>query len=120
MSFPLFRKLRGQRVALAALSLALGLGRPLDGAVPAFTDPLLEPPVVNTRPRPEHQDAARVAGMVIGMDRTPKGRIWGAWTGTGDNHESYFILATSDDSGVSWSRPRVVIDPAEIPGQPAR
>lgn len=119
VTFPMFGKPLGQRFSLALL-LALGLSRPLAGAVPGVTDPLLEPPVVNTRPGPEYQDDARVAGMVIGMDRTPKGRIWGAWTGTGDNHEAYFMLATSDDGGGSWSRPRVVIDPAGIPGKPAR
>lgn len=72
------------------------------------------------RPGPEYHDDMRVAGMIIGMDRTPKGRIWGCWSGTGDNHEAYFILATSEDGGTTWSKPRVVIDPEEIPGKPAR
>lgn len=31
--------------------------------------------------------------MIIGMDRTPKARIWGCWTGTGDKPDTYFILA---------------------------
>jgi len=78
----------------------------------------LEPPSVNTRPGPEYQDEARKGAMIIGMDRTPKGRIWGCWTGTGDNPDAYFILATSDDDGVTWSKPRVVIDPADLPGKP--
>ena len=38
--------------------------------------------------------------MIIGMDRTPKGRIWGCWTGTGDKKDGYFLLATSDDDGI--------------------
>lgn len=78
----------------------------------------LVPPVVNTRPGPEYQDEARPGAMIIGMDRTPKGRIWACWTGTGDNAEAYFILATSDDDGATWSKPRVVIDPKDTPGKP--
>ena len=41
--------------------------------------------------------------LIIGMDRTPKGRIWGCWTGTGDKKDGYFLLATSDDGGATWT-----------------
>jgi len=78
----------------------------------------LVPPVVNTRPGPEYQDEVRTGAMILGMDRTPQGRIWACWTGTGDNAEAYFILATSDDDGATWSKPRVVIDPKDTPGKP--
>lgn len=112
---------RVSRAAGATLSLALILTAwPLFGAPDGSADPLLEPPVVNTRPGPEYQDNVRAGAMIIGMDRTPKGRLWGCWTGTGDNSESYFILATSDDGGTTWSKPRVVIDPQELPGKPPR
>ncbi|NDH93285.1 MAG: exo-alpha-sialidase, partial [Planctomycetia bacterium] len=47
--------------------------------------------------------------MIIGMDRTPKGRLWGCWTGTGDKRDGYFLLATSDDGGDSWSQPRLAV-----------
>jgi len=104
---------------LAAL-FALGALSSLSAAAIAPHDSLLDPPVVNTRPGPEYQDNVRAGSMIIGMDRTPKGRIWGCWSGTGDNIESYFILATSDDGGTTWSKPRVVIDPPEFPGRPPR
>ena len=47
--------------------------------------------------------------MIIGMDRTPKGRIWGCWTGTGDKQDGYFLLATSDDDGATWLKPRLAV-----------
>ncbi len=47
--------------------------------------------------------------MIIGMDRTPKGRIWGCWTGTGDKKDGYFLLATSDDDGATWSKPQLAV-----------
>jgi hypothetical protein len=72
----------------------------------------LEPPVVNTDPGPEYADGARSMNMVIGMDRTPGGRIWAAWVSGGDSELGYFVAATSDDDGTTWSTPRLVIDPA--------
>ena len=100
------------------LLLFLGIAWPLAAVPRADLDLSLVPPVVNTRPGPEYQDEARRGAMIIGMDRTPRGRIWACWTGTGDNAESYFILATSDDDGTTWSKPRVVIDPKDTPGKP--
>jgi hypothetical protein len=72
-----------------------------------------EPPLLNTHPGPEYQDAARRAGMIIGMDRTRKGRIWGCWVGNGDNPNGWFSVASSDDGGTTWSSPRLVIDPTD-------
>lgn len=66
-------------------------------------------PVVITNPGAEFQDDARPGAMIIGMDRTPKGRIWGCWTGTGDKADGYFLLATSDDDGATWSKPRLAV-----------
>lgn len=66
-------------------------------------------PSVIARPGAEFQDEARAGAMIIGMDRTPKGRIWGCWTGTGDKKDGYFLLATSDDGGASWSKPRLAV-----------
>ena len=79
----------------------------------ALLDLALEPPVINTQPGPEYDDAMRVGNMIIGLDRTPKGRLWAAWVGNGDSPNGFFMLATSDDGGKSWSKPRVVIDPAD-------
>lgn len=68
-----------------------------------------ESPVIITEPGPQFQDEARPGNMILGMDRTPKGRIWGLWTGTGDKQDTYCILATSDDDSRTWSKPRLVV-----------
>jgi len=73
----------------------------------------LEPPVVNTDPGPEYDADQRPGNMIIGIDRTPKGRLWAAWVGNGDSPNGFFILATSDDDGKTWGKPRVVIDPQD-------
>lgn len=59
---------------------------------------------------------ARTFGRVIGMDRTPQGRIWACWDGGGDDESGFFVAATSDDGRATWSRPRLVIDPTDPPG----
>jgi predicted neuraminidase len=79
----------------------------------AMLDLSLEPPVINTKPGPEYDDQVRPGNMIIGIDRTPKGRLWAAWVGNGDSPNGFFMLATSDDDGKSWSKPRVVIDPQD-------
>jgi len=83
-------------------------------------DTALEPPHINLNPGPEYQDENRTQGMVIGWDRTPKGRIWAAWIGNGDSDNGWMSVATSDDDGKTWSRPRLVIDPTDQPGMPQR
>jgi predicted neuraminidase len=98
---------------LAACSAAAALD-------PAQLDLSLEPPAVNTRPGPEYDDAVRPGNMIIGIDRTPKGRLWAAWVGNGDSPNGFFMLASSDDHGKTWSKPRLVIDPTDPPGLPQR
>lgn len=66
-------------------------------------------PSVITNPGEAFQDETRSGAMIIGMDRTPKGRIWGCWTGTGDKKDGYFLLASSDDGGETWSKPRLAV-----------
>lgn len=78
-----------------------------DGAMVQEMDGLSPSVILN--PGTEFQDDARSGAMIIGMDRTPKGRIWGCWTGTGDKQDGYFLLATSDDDGSTWSKPRVAV-----------
>ena len=78
-----------------------------EGTVVKEPDPYA--PVVIANPGAEFQDEARPGAMIIGMDRTPKGRIWGCWTGTGDKADGYFLLATSDDGGETWSRPSLAV-----------
>jgi len=86
----------------------------------ALLDLSLEPPAINTNPGPEYDDAVRPGNMIIGIDRTPKGRLWSAWVGNGDSPNGFFMLASSDDEGKTWSKPRLVIDPTDPPNAPQR
>jgi predicted neuraminidase len=86
----------------------------------AQLDLSLEPPVIHTQPGPEYADDRRSGNMIIGLERTPKGRLWACWVGNGDSPNGFFMLATSDDGGSRWSRPRLVIDPTDPPGLPQR
>src|ERR1700761_6041271 len=106
--------------ALGSLTLALSFPLLAEDAPAAILDLSLEPPIINTHPGPEYQDDARTAGMIIGMDRTPRGRIWACWVGNGDSANGWFSLATSDDDGATWSKPRLVIDPTDPPNAPQR
>ena len=86
-----------------------------EGAQVRESDPYA--PVVIANPGSEFQDEARSGAMIIGMDRTPKGRIWGCWTGTGDKKDGYFLLATSDDDGTTWSKPLLAVGARTEPEQ---
>lgn len=79
----------------------------------ALLDLALEPPLINTNPGPEYDDKVRIGNMIIGIDQTPKGRLWAAWVGNGDSPNGFFMLGSSDDGGKTWSKPRVVIDPQD-------
>lgn len=69
----------------------------------------LNPPVLKTGPLPDYDRLDY--GMTIGIERTQNGRLWACWVGGGDNDKAFFVLATSEDDGENWSRPRLVIDP---------
>jgi len=101
----LYRKqvIGGERLKFRKLVLLIFAD---DVEVKAF-DPLSPSVIVN--PDAKFQDNARSGAMIIGMDRTPQGRIWGCWTGTGDKKDGYFLLATSEDGGTTWSKPRLAI-----------
>src|SRR4051812_37103557 len=80
----------------------------------------LEPPTLITQPGPQYADEVRSGNMIIGIERTPKGRLWCCWVGNGDNPNGFFMVASSDDGGAHWSKPRLVIDPTDPPGLPQR
>lgn len=73
-------------------------------------DLALIPPVMNTSPLPKYDHDKLDYGMTIGMERTPKGRLWACWVAGGDSPKAFFVLATSDDDGETWSKPRLVVD----------
>jgi hypothetical protein len=73
-------------------------------------DHALLPPVLNTSPLPEYDYEKLDYGMTIGIERTPGGRLWACWVAGGDSPAAYFVLATSDNDGQTWSKPRLVVD----------
>lgn len=73
-------------------------------------DLALVPPVLNTDPLPRYDYDKLDYGMTIGIERTPKGRLWACWVAGGDSPKAFFVLATSDDDGETWSKPRLVVD----------
>lgn len=75
-----------------------------------IADLALIPPKLNTSPLPKYDYDKLDYGMTIGIERTPKGRLWACWVAGGDSPEAYFVLATSDDDGGTWSKPRLVVD----------
>jgi hypothetical protein len=91
-------------------AISISLCQAQESAV-SSNDPGLEQPIVNTSPLPLYDYDRLDYGMTIGIERTPKGRIWSCWVGGGDNHDAFFVLNSSDDDGKTWSKPRVVIDP---------
>lgn len=76
-----------------------------------IADLALIPPTLITDPLPRYGYDRLDFGMTIGIERTRGGRLWACWVGGGDSQEGYFVLATSDDDGETWSDPRLVIDP---------
>ena len=73
-------------------------------------DLALIPPVLNTSPLPQYDYDKLDYGMTIGIERTPKGRLWACWVAGGDSPKAFFVLAASDDDGETWSKPRLVVD----------
>lgn len=104
------------------LLVALLAGAPPEAVQPSaeLLNLSLESPILNTRPGPEYDDQVRIGNMIIGIERTPKGRLWACWVGNGDNPNGFFMLATSDDDGATWSKTRLVIDPTDPPHAPQR
>ncbi len=102
-------------VALVSVSAhAQAEERPTEAAriekMEKVADHALVPPVVNTSPLPEYDYDQLDYGMTIGIERTPGGRLWACWVAGGDSPDAFFVLASSDDDGETWSSPRVVVD----------
>lgn len=79
-------------------------------AVHKEVDHGLIPPLINTSPLPKYDYDQLDYGMNMGIEKTSKGRFWACWTAGGDDPSSFMLAASSDDRGVTWSKPRVVID----------
>lgn len=76
----------------------------------ALADLALVPPVLNLAPLPRYSYDQLDYGMTVGVERTHGGRLWASWIGGGDNERAFLVVATSDDDGICWSEPRLVID----------
>lgn len=87
-------------------------------AMEKIADLALVPPALNTSPLPQYDYDKLDYGMTIGIEWTRGGRLWACWVAGGDSPKAFFVLATSDDDGESWSKPRLVIDAhaRELPG----
>ncbi len=114
-------------VVLVVASLCAAYGSaadkpPADASPPsqAIIDLGIEPVPIITKPGKRYTNAELDYAMVIGIDRTPKGRLWAAWVAGGDSEKGFFCAATSDDDGKTWSEPRLVIDPVDAPDGLAR
>ena len=75
-----------------------------------IADLALVPPTLNTHPLPKYDCDQLDYGMNIGIERTPKGRLWAAWVAGEDGPKAFMVAATSDDDGANWSKPRLVIN----------
>ena len=75
-------------------------------------DPLSPPPIL--KPVPEkYADSARHWQGISSLASTSDTRVWVCWYSGGDTEcgENYVLLATSGDSGETWSKPIFAIDP---------
>ncbi len=79
----------------------------------AGPDPALQPARVLTAPGEEYAATTRKWQGIPTIERTRKGRIWAGWYagGTGEGPSNWVVLASSDDDGKTWSKPRLVVDP---------
>lgn len=118
--FSLVLALALSRLALPAQTLPPAPPPPLTDELRAALALASEPVPTNLAPGPEYSDEVRDYAMVIGIDRTPGGRLWAAWVAGGDSEKGLFVAASSDDEGVTWSKPRLVIDPTDAPNGLAR
>lgn len=101
--------LTAMSVAIMALVCQLPVSAQDDR--PEQADASLVTPKINTRPGSKYQERNLDYGMTIGIEQTPKGRIWCCWVGGGDDERAYFLLSYSDDGGWTWSKTKTVIDP---------
>ena len=69
-------------------------------------------PIVHFDPGPEYADANRRFGIASSITRTPGGRLWCGFSSGGEkeSQDNFGVVVTSDDDGVTWSKPYLVID----------
>ncbi len=87
----------------------------IEAIITADSDWALKPTKVAWNPGPEHRPEVSDFTMSMGIERTPKGRLWISWFGGDDSRDAYILLAKSDDDGKTWSDPLFIIDPEPSP-----
>ncbi len=70
---------------------------------------LLIPPQIRKFDEPEHLPERNDFTMSSGIAMTPKGRLWVSWFGGEDGQKAFMMMASSDDDGNTWSKPRHII-----------
>lgn len=75
----------------------------------------LETPEILVDPGEKYTDKVLDYAMTTGIERTPGGRLWSAWFAGGDSEKGLLVAATSDDAGLTWTQPRMAIDPSDAP-----
>ncbi len=70
-------------------------------------------PVLVTNPGPEYGADKRVWQGIPGIARTPNGRLYAAWYtgGQGEEPGNHVVVGVSDDDGVTWREPVLVVAP---------
>lgn len=73
----------------------------------------LAAPSVNLAPGERYASARRLWQGIPGIERTRAGRLYATWYsgGTTEGVENHVLLVASDDDGLTWSQPLLVIDP---------
>lgn len=81
----------------------------------ADKDLALQTVTINDSPGPEYANEARKWQGIPSLERTNGGRLYAAFYsgGSGEGHENYVAVVTSDDDGHTWTEPRLVIDPPD-------
>lgn len=88
----------------------------IEAAIVAAGDWTLQPTAVAWAPGPEHRPEISDFVMSMGIERTPRGRLWVSWFAGDDSRDAYVLLAKSDDDGLTWSDPLFIVDPSPTPG----
>lgn len=76
---------------------------------------LLVPPRIRKFDEPELLPERNDFTMSSGIARTPKGRLWVSWFGGEDGQKAFLMMASSDDDGMTWSKPRYIIKEPNTP-----
>lgn len=82
-------------------------------AIADLPDAALQAPVINHTPGHEYHTRSRIWQGIPGIERAANGRLWATWYsgGTGEGALNFVVLVTSDDDGLTWTEPTLVIDP---------